>query len=56
MEQPTTGFRTCPECDSSDYMFRHRKRVTDEQGTAVETKYRCKSCGHEWNVRAPAPR
>ncbi len=45
--------RTCPECGSDDYAFRHRKKVATDEGEAVETKYRCKSCGHEWKVRTP---
>jgi transposase-like protein len=57
------GGRTCPECGSGDYQFRGRKKVAEEgKGEAVETKYRCKVCGHEWRVRtvdvashAPSP-
>jgi transposase-like protein len=46
------GGRTCPECGSYDYQFRNRKKVAEEgKGEAVETKYRCKACGHEWRVR-----
>lgn len=45
--------RTCPECGSGNYVFRGRRKVTDEQGQeAVETKYCCRTCGHEWKVRA----
>lgn len=44
--------KTCPQCGSGDYAFRSRKKVADESGTeAVETKYRCKACGHEWKVK-----
>jgi DNA-directed RNA polymerase subunit M/transcription elongation factor TFIIS len=56
MDQNSTTSRTCPSCGSGDYLFRARKTIPPEQGQgeAVETKYRCKSCGHEWRVRAPA--
>jgi hypothetical protein len=52
METQQVG-RTCPKCGSSDYAFRGRKRIepTEGLGAAVETKYRCKACGHEWKVR-----
>jgi DNA-directed RNA polymerase subunit M/transcription elongation factor TFIIS len=52
MEVQQTG-RTCPKCGSGDYVFRGRKKVPAEggQGEAVETKYRCKACSHEWKVR-----
>jgi len=51
MEQPKTS-RTCPECGSGDYQFRGRKKIAGEDGKeAMETKYRCKACGHEWKVR-----
>jgi hypothetical protein len=44
-----------PGCGSKEYLFRGRKRVAGEPGKpqAVETKYRCKGCGHEWKVRVP---
>ena len=52
MNQQNPGAKTCPQCGSSDYAFRSRKKVTDEQGMeAVETKYRCKACGHEWRQK-----
>jgi transposase-like protein len=51
------GKRTCPACGSGDYTFRSRKKVTPEPGQEgeeqVETKYRCKTCEHEWKVRQP---
>ena len=52
MEQPA---RTCPKCGSGDYLFRGRKKVepTEDEEAAVDTKYRCQSCGHEWKVRVP---
>src|SRR5689334_2999979 len=52
MELPA---RTCPKCGSGDYLFRGRKKIepTEDQETAVETKYRCQACGHEWKVRVP---
>ena len=45
--------KTYPKCGSGEYAFRSRKRITDELGepVAVETKYKCKKCGHEWKVR-----
>lgn len=55
----TATFRTCPQCQSGDYQFRNRKRIIPEPGTQgeelIETKYRCKSCSHEWRVRVTAP-
>jgi DNA-directed RNA polymerase subunit M/transcription elongation factor TFIIS len=50
MEQPA---KTCPKCGSADYGFRSRKTVAAADGRppAVETKYRCKACLHEWRVR-----
>ena len=57
MSQSLPPGRTCPQCGSTDYAFRSRKKVPPEPGRgngAVETKYRCKACGHEWRVRLPA--
>jgi DNA-directed RNA polymerase subunit M/transcription elongation factor TFIIS len=53
MEQKPT--RICPACGSTDYQFRSRKKIPAENGQpeAMETKYRCKACGHEWKVREP---
>jgi DNA-directed RNA polymerase subunit M/transcription elongation factor TFIIS len=57
MEPNQTAGRACPECGSPDYAFRGRKKVAAEpekgKSEAVETKYRCKGCGHEWKVRVP---
>ena len=52
MDQPATS-RTCPACGSGAYTFRSRKKIVAEKGEseAVETKYRCKTCGKEWRVR-----
>jgi hypothetical protein len=38
--------RTCPKCDSTDHLFRGRKKVVAERGKpeVVETKCRCKAC------------
>ncbi|VTR94323.1 unnamed protein product [Gemmata massiliana] len=36
-------------------MFRARKNVEVPEGKFVETKYRCRSCSHEWWERIPAP-
>jgi DNA-directed RNA polymerase subunit M/transcription elongation factor TFIIS len=53
MEQQQSAARTCPKCGSGEYTFRGRKKIkaVDGQEAAVETKYRCKACGHEWKVR-----
>jgi DNA-directed RNA polymerase subunit RPC12/RpoP len=50
MDQLVNPARRCPECGSREYLFRGRKKVVAEGGqpAAVETKYRCKGCGHEW--------
>jgi DNA-directed RNA polymerase subunit M/transcription elongation factor TFIIS len=52
MEQPK---KTCPNCGSDDYIFRGRKKIEakPENGepATLETKSRCKACGHEWKVR-----
>jgi DNA-directed RNA polymerase subunit M/transcription elongation factor TFIIS len=50
MEKPA---KACPKCGSGEYTFRGRKKIepTEDQEAAVETKYRCKACGHEWEVR-----
>jgi DNA-directed RNA polymerase subunit M/transcription elongation factor TFIIS len=50
--------RTCPACGSTEYVFRSRKKIPagDGQPEAMETKYRCKSCEHEWKVRVPVQR
>ncbi len=56
MDQQRPAARTCPKCGSGDYQFRSRKKIPAGNGEpeAVETKYRCKACEHEWKVRAPA--
>jgi hypothetical protein len=48
--------RCCPGCASKQYVFRGRKTVPAEQGkpAAVETKYMCRGCGHEWRERVEA--
>jgi len=53
MDQLVNPARCCPECGSKDYTFRGRKKVAAEAGRsdAVETKYRCRACGHEWRER-----
>jgi DNA-directed RNA polymerase subunit M/transcription elongation factor TFIIS len=45
--------RCCPECGSSEYVFRGRKKVAAEadQPAAIETKYMCKECRHAWKER-----
>jgi DNA-directed RNA polymerase subunit M/transcription elongation factor TFIIS len=54
--EPTSTGRSCPKCGSSDYLFRGRKKLAEEPGkpAGVETKYRCRACGHEWKVRIPS--
>jgi hypothetical protein len=49
MEHPA---KTCEKCGSGDYAFRSRKKIEPAKGqkAAVETKYRCKTCGYEWKV------
>ncbi len=57
MEPSLSAKRTCPKCGSPDYTFRSRKTVAPDpargEAGAVETKYRCKGCGHEWKARTP---
>jgi DNA-directed RNA polymerase subunit M/transcription elongation factor TFIIS len=49
--------RRCPKCEHNGYMFRGRRTVDgrEDKGKFVETKYRCRSCLHEWWERIPAP-
>jgi hypothetical protein len=58
MDQSMSAGRTCPACGSAEYEFRSRKAIAPEPGrnepAAVETKYRCKACGHLWRVLVPA--
>jgi DNA-directed RNA polymerase subunit M/transcription elongation factor TFIIS len=53
MDQSVTSRRHCPECGSTEYLFRGRKQIAAEAGqrVAVETTYRCKVCGHQWKAR-----
>jgi DNA-directed RNA polymerase subunit M/transcription elongation factor TFIIS len=55
MDQQRPAARTCPKCGSGEYQFRGRKKIpaAKAEPEAVETKYRCKACQHEWRVRAP---
>jgi len=48
--------RTCPACSSRDYAFRSRKKIEPGKDgpEQIETKYRCKACGHEWRERTDA--
>jgi rubredoxin len=56
MDVPPTG-RTCPKCGSGNYQFRSRKKIVEAgKPRAVETKYRCKACTHEWRERAAGTR
>ena len=47
--------RCCPKCEHKGYLFRARKTVDLPEGKVAETKYRCRSCSHEWWERIPAP-
>jgi DNA-directed RNA polymerase subunit M/transcription elongation factor TFIIS len=55
MDHNRPALRTCPACGSTGYLFRSRKAIVPElaqsEGKLIETKYRCKQCGHEWRVR-----
>jgi DNA-directed RNA polymerase subunit M/transcription elongation factor TFIIS len=55
MDQIVNPTRSCPKCGSTDYAFRGRKKIREDNGqrAAVETKYRCKACGKEWKETAP---
>jgi DNA-directed RNA polymerase subunit M/transcription elongation factor TFIIS len=56
MDVPGTG-RTCPKCGSGNYQFRSRRKISEAgKPQAVETKYRCKACTHEWRDRVEATR
>jgi DNA-directed RNA polymerase subunit M/transcription elongation factor TFIIS len=57
MDRQQPAGRTCPACGSTDYSFRSRKKIEAAEGQqpAVETKYRCKACGHEWKLRVTSP-
>jgi hypothetical protein len=56
MDQQQT--RSRPACGSTDYVFKGWKRVPTEPGQApaIETKYACRVCGHEWKVRVTLAR
>jgi hypothetical protein len=57
MDQSVTAMRSCLACGSTEYLFRSRKEIVPElgqsEGKLIETKYRCKECGHEWRVHMP---
>jgi DNA-directed RNA polymerase subunit M/transcription elongation factor TFIIS len=57
MDQEPTVKKTSPACGSADYLFHSRKKMKanaeNSEPAAVETKYRCKTCGNEWRVRVP---
>jgi rubredoxin len=58
MDQSAIGKRWCPECKSLNYEFRSRRNIPADPDVkiveAVETKYRCKVCRHEWRERVSA--
>lgn len=55
--QKGTAGQRCSDCGSQDYVFRGRKWLRANpavgQDAAVETKYTCRSCGHNWKTRLP---
>lgn len=55
MTASLTAKKQCPKCSSADYLFRSRKMIEANpeqlQPEAINTKYRCKPCGHEWWVK-----
>ena len=57
MDAGSTPKRCCPKCGSDNYTFRFRRKITPEPGQEepeeMETKYKCKTCEHEWKVRTP---
>jgi hypothetical protein len=55
MTPPDRPKRCCPKCQATSYLFRARKTVEEAEGRYVETKYRCRTCSHQWWDRAPAP-
>jgi hypothetical protein len=56
MDKAATPSRTCPKCGSGNYEFRSRRKVPGEngQGEQVETKFRCRTCLHEWKAQTAA--
>jgi DNA-directed RNA polymerase subunit M/transcription elongation factor TFIIS len=48
--------KTCPECQSKKYRFRARRTIpaAADRPAAIETKYRCAECNHEWKVQVAA--
>jgi DNA-directed RNA polymerase subunit M/transcription elongation factor TFIIS len=58
MDNPKPVKRMCPECGSDNYAFRGRKKIlADEKSNqieAMETKFRCKACEHEWREKEVA--
>jgi DNA-directed RNA polymerase subunit M/transcription elongation factor TFIIS len=56
MDQKTISERKCPKCGSRDFAFRALKKIEPVPGreATIETKFRCKTCGHEWASHAPA--
>jgi transposase-like protein len=55
MTPPIHPDRYCPKCGHKSYLFRARKTVEEAGARFVETKYRCRSCAHQWWDRVSAP-
>ena len=55
MDDKQTARRVCQACGSERYLFRGRKKILAREGQqqAMETKYRCKECGHAWKEQVP---
>jgi transposase-like protein len=44
---------TCPHLGGADDAARYGEMVEAEDGHPAAKKFRCKTCGREWNARAP---
>ena len=51
-----TAKKRCPKCHSDQYLFRGRKTIPAKgsEPRAIETKFRCKACGHVWTLKVAA--
>ncbi len=56
MDQPNG--RCCPKCQSTDYLFRMRKKIAANPETGepehCEVKRKCKAYGKEWKEKEAA--